>query len=375
MVESGGQVDVIYTDFSKAFDRVCHSYLINKLSRIGIHSTLLNWIESYLRGRKQYVDLSGWRSRQFDVPSGVPQGSHLGPLLFIIFINDIVNQLKFAQCLMYADDLKLYAEVRCSSDALKLQSDLDLLVHWSIKNGLSFNIDKCCTMTFFKKRKPIRHRYMMNGVALNRVNTMRDLGVLFDENCTFNKHIDCVVAKAYSMLGFMKRICSDFVDPYTLKSIYCAHVRSHLEYASVVWCPSYGIHIVKLESIQKKFVLYALRRLHWRDGFILPSYENRCALINLETLYLRREHFCAMFIFDLLSGRTDSATLLLKINLYAPSRSLRLQSFLCPDFHRTNYGLSEPITNMSIIFNKFAQIYEPHLQRERFRWMLKSIRS
>lgn len=374
VVESGGQVDVIYTDFSKAFDRVCHSYLIAKLEQIGIHSSFLNWIASYLCGRNQYISLSGWKSRVFDVSSGVPQGSHLGPLLFILFINDVVNHFKHARCLIYADDLKIYLEVRSTNDAIKLQSDLNSLSEWSKSNGLSLNINKCFVMSFFKIRSPTTYSYKLNGIDLSRLNEIRDLGVLFESNVSFNKHIDCVTAKAYSMLGFMKRICSKFVDPYTLLSIYNAHVRSHLEYASIVWYPNYITHVSKLESIQKQFVRYALRRLQWRDRFVLPPYENRCQLLNIDTLSKRRVIAGASFIFDLLSGRINSHALLGKVNLNAPVRSLRSQPFLNPNFHRTNYGHSEPMTNLSNVFNKFANLYEPNMSRQSFRSSLKNLR-
>lgn len=229
-------------------------------------------------------------------------------------------------------------------------------------------------MSYFKTRSPITSSYKMAGIELRRLSEVLDLGVLFESNVSFNKHIDCVIAKAYSMLGFIKRICCKFVDPYTLVSIYNAHVRSHLEYASIVWYPNYVTHVGKLESIQKRFIRYALRRLQWRDPIVLPPYENRCRLLNIETLSRRREIAGASFIFDLLSGRINSPALLGKINFNAPVRSLRNHQFLNPDFHRTNYGQSEPVTNLSNLFNKFTYLYEPDMSREIFRSSLRNSR-
>ena len=143
-MESGAQLDVIYTDFKKAFDRVKHSVLLNKLERIGITSTLLNWIRTYLTGRSQFVKLSGWTSRTFKVTSGVPQGSHLGPLLFILFINDVTKVFKTCSThSLYADDLKICRVVKTLRDTLNLQRDLESLSLWCQVNQLDLNISKC----------------------------------------------------------------------------------------------------------------------------------------------------------------------------------------------------------------------------------------
>ena len=144
----GSQLDVVYTDFSKAFDRVCHSILINKLNKIGVISSLLKWVESYLFGRYQSVKVSGWKSRLFLITSGVPQG----PFLFNMFINDVVNVFKYSQCFMYADDLKIYYRVNNVDDALRLQNDLNALCLWCHDNLLNLNVKKCKTMTFYRKR-------------------------------------------------------------------------------------------------------------------------------------------------------------------------------------------------------------------------------
>lgn len=108
VVERGNQLDVVYTDVRKAFDRIRHSSLLYKLKELGMHSMLLNWIESYLCGRTQYVKMMGWKSQSFPVTSGIPQGSHLGPLLFLVFINDVTSVIKSSECSLYADDLKIY---------------------------------------------------------------------------------------------------------------------------------------------------------------------------------------------------------------------------------------------------------------------------
>lgn len=158
-LDSSLQVDSIYTDFSKAFDTV-DGILFSKIWNFGIRGSLFRWITSYLSNRKQYVRLSNTISRVSAVPSGVPQGSHLGPLLFIIFINDLVSRFSFIKALIYADDLKLFAVVRSLQDVLNIQEDLNFLSVWSRTNGLRLNYSKCNVVSFVKCRSPIIFDYI-----------------------------------------------------------------------------------------------------------------------------------------------------------------------------------------------------------------------
>ena len=130
------QVDAVYIDIRKAFDSLCHLILLMKLRQIGVQSHLLSWIESYLSDRKQFVRMSSLVSKPINVTSGVPQGSHLGPLLFILFVNDIPDNLRFSNCLMDADDLKIYLDVQSSLKSLNLQCDLDTLALWYQQKSL-----------------------------------------------------------------------------------------------------------------------------------------------------------------------------------------------------------------------------------------------
>lgn len=374
-IESGYQVDVVYTDFSKAFDRVPHKLLIRKLSNVGIHANMLSWIDSYLTGRSQYVLANGQRSNMFKVLSGVPQGSHLGPLLFLLFINDVTSVFKYSKCLLYADDLKIFTCIKNFSDAINLQHDVDALSDWCIRNCLSLNVNKCKCMTFSRKMNPINFNYMINGTNLEKATSIRDLGVIFDMKLSFNMHIDSKIAKAYAMLGFLKRICVEFTNVHTLRSLYCAIVRSQLEFSSVVWCPYFDIHINRIESIQKQFVLYALRKLNLRDNnFILPPYSERCEMLSLESLRVRRENASVFFIFDLLSGYIDAPNLLSLINIYVPPRVFRNHSFLARTFHSSTYGCNEPMNRMTDQFNTRANLFDFTISRSSFRWMVRSSR-
>ena len=149
-IEKGWQIDVVYTDFSKAFDRVIISYLVLKLAALGFHSTILSWIGSYLSDRVQVVQIGNVKSHKFNATSGVPQGSPLGPILFILMINDLPLLFKPGQVLMYADDVKLSARIKSISDPLALQSDINMFIDWCSKNGFSLNPSKCSIMSFFR---------------------------------------------------------------------------------------------------------------------------------------------------------------------------------------------------------------------------------
>ena len=138
-IEKGSQIDVVYTDFSKAFDRVIISHLIQKLAALGFHSTLLLWIGSYLSNRFQVVQIGKFTSYRFKSSSGVPQGSHLGPVLYILMINDLPLLFKPGQLLMYADDVKLYRVIKSTVDSVRLQSDINVFIDWCSLNGFSLN--------------------------------------------------------------------------------------------------------------------------------------------------------------------------------------------------------------------------------------------
>lgn len=213
----------------------------------------------------------------------------------------------------------------------------------------------------------------MLTIILDRVTEHMDLGVLMDTKLSFLRHIDTVIARAYSMLGFIMRICSNMDEPYALKSVYVAFVRSRLEYASMVWQPYYNIHSNRIESIQKKFLVFALRNLGWNISYILPPYAARCGLIGLESLERRRINASVFFIYDLLKGVINSPELLSLVNFNTSDRNLRRPLLLRPTLHRTNYGQNEGLNRMIRLFNKIGHLY--HVDRNKFRSEVKGLDS
>lgn len=338
----------------------------------------VQWISSYITGRKQYVLVDGCKSKWIFVHSGVPQGSHLGPLIFNLFINDIVDTFEYSKNLLYADDLKIFKEVNCEQDCQQLQSDLNSLHEWCLRNKLELNIKKCHVMTFYRKRLPILFDYSLNNDSVLRVTQMTDLGVLFDHKLTFEKHINVIATKANNILGFVKRITKDFKNIKCIKTLYCSLVRSILEYGSVVWSPSYNIHSNRLESVQKKFTVYMMIKMgafyfdptipNWLN---LPSYSERAKTCELQTLEERRDMASACFGADLLTARIDSPNILSSINILVPKRALRSTAPLKIDQHRTNYGMYEPVNVIHQNFNDYYHNFDYNISKLTFKQNIK----
>lgn len=363
LLEKGSQIDAVYTDFSKAFDKVIITLLINKLAALGFHSSLLRWLSSYLTNRFQLVKIGNFRSKLFKAFSGVPQGSHLGPLLFILMINDLPSLFNSDCILMYADDVKLFAEIKSIDDSSKLQSYLNNFVNWCSLNGFTLNFTKCSVITFHRCRNPCLFQYSLSNASLPRVDSIKDLGILLDPKLSFIPHLDFMCAKACRMLGFIKRNTRDFKDFLTLKSLFCSLVRSILEYGSIIWSPGYQVHINRLERVQRSFSRLALIRYGF-DFQNLPTYPIRCKLLGLELLSNRRQIACISFIQDILTNRIDCPDLLSSLFIHIPTRNLRSNPFLLVPFHTTNYGCNEPITRSMLLYNKYFNLIDFHLPRD-----------
>lgn len=169
------QLDAIYTDFSKAFDKLNIQILLRKLNSFGISGMVLNWFESYLRDRSQSVKFGGCISRTIIPCSGIRQGSLLGPLLFVIFIDDLPDCL-LCRNLGFADDFKVFRQIQSRADCIILQSDLKRLGHWCSMNDMDLNIGKCYAITFTRNDNVIQFDYTIGTQKLERVNDIKDFG-------------------------------------------------------------------------------------------------------------------------------------------------------------------------------------------------------
>jgi hypothetical protein len=290
-------VDVVYIDFSRAFDSVVHSKLLFKLRNIGIGGNLYKWISQFLTARSQCTVVENEFSAVTDVISGVIQGSCLGPLLFLLFINDIdsiINCGNNSKCKLYADDLKLYSSYTDSDCVTTTQCVLDRLHSWSVEWQLSINYSKCRVLHMGSKNG--NADYFINGTRLMSENNVNDLGVLTDSDLRFNEHINRICTRAHSRVSLLFR---GFVsrDPHILVKAYKVYVRPLLEYCCVVWSPWQIGLINAIENVQRYFT----RRLIWPNT--LP-YCERLAVFDLELLELRRIKCDMYYCYKILNNLT-----------------------------------------------------------------------
>lgn len=343
-LENRSQVDVVYTDFSKAFDTVNHFILCEKLKAFGLGGTLLNWITSYLHDRTQSVRVKGFISEEITVTSGVPQGSHLGPFLFNIFINDIKPVFKNSYFLLFADDLKLFNIVKSKEDCDNIQADLDALSRWCTLNFLDLNIKKCQSVSFYRSHSRLEYTYSINGSSLDNVNMIRDLGIIMDTKLDFRSHYDHMTNKALKMLGFICRISKDFSNISSLTCLYNSLVRSNLEYASAVWSPTYASHVYSLEKVQNKFLRFIAYKLNLpTENLSLKEIRSISGLPELQT---RRNIADIVMLYKILNSYIDCPSLLFQIGIHVPPRESRnIQTFALAH-HRCNYGMHSPISRI-----------------------------
>ena len=255
---SGKQTDVCIMDFSKAFDKVSHRRLVEKLHHYGIRGKTNSWIANFLAHRTQTVVLEGEQSYEADVTSGVPQGSVLGPCLFLFYINDLPEGLT-SKVRLFADDTIVYLAVRSASDGEVLQRDLELLEAWEQKWQMEFHPEKCQILTITRKRTPVKFQYILHGQVLEHVPSAKYLGVTLSHDMRWNTHINNITRKANQTLGFLRRnlqVASEDLKSTAYKTL----VRPLVEYAPSVWDPHTVGNVKKVEMVQRRAARYVKNR-------------------------------------------------------------------------------------------------------------------
>ena len=253
-IKDGQQVDAVVMDFSKAFDVVPHGSLLVKLEYYGIRGNTLQWIDSFLRSRTQRVVVDAEMSDVAPVTSGVPQGSVLGPILFLVYINDMPESITSTSRL-FADDTIVYRKVESEDDHQLLQNDLKALEEWESKWGMSFNPSKCSVVHMSKKKSPLNFTYTLKNETLVTSSSASYLGISISRDLSWTDHISKVVAKANKSLGFLRRNVKTKAETVKAKA-YNTIVRPSLEYAASVWCPWQKGLRDNLEAVQRRAARY-----------------------------------------------------------------------------------------------------------------------
>ena len=312
---------LVFLDFAKAFDKLSHRALQLKLELLGFDDHLLKWLADFLKDRRQRVVLGEAMSSWLDVISGVPQGSVLGPLLFIVFINDLPRSVKDCMCRLFADDTKLLAAIRNAADMALVQKDIDTLVKWASDWIMSFNVDKCKYMIVGPSSRAKRQHLGTltmdstdEGARRDLVRTKceRDLGILVTDNLSWTAQATSAANKANFVLGQLKRAFKHWTTE-SCRALYTSLVRPHLEYASSAWNPYRKGDVAIIERIQRRATKLVpnLRTL---------DYTERLQHLRLTTLELRRTRG------DLIEYYKYSNSLT-QLNLSAPPLPLNARSY------------------------------------------------
>ena len=294
--------------------------------------------------------LEGFQSNKCTILSGVAQGSHLGPILFNIFINDLTTCFKYSTPYLYADDLFMRV-VQSPDDSRYLQKDFNSVVQWCKINGMELHSSKCHHIKFSRKTNVVATQYSLQGEKLSEVKIIKDLGVILDSKLTFQSQIDGRIAKATKMLSFILRNSKLFKHSKTKIVLYNSLVRSQLEYCSIIWRPHYATHSLRLERVQKRFLWYLSHQANINKSIF--SYNDRLKYFNMITLGQRRDLLDIMFLYKLLRNKIDCPNLLDKINFRIPYRHPRKPiSLLVPPIKKTVFGANTVIPRLCKLYNK-----------------------
>ena len=313
-LNSGDEVDVIYLDYSKAFDKVDHRILLEKMKRYGIRGKVYNWIENFLTDRYQTVMVEGQKSSYQPVESGVPQGTVGGPVYFLIYVIDLALTLLHSKSLTFADDTKLLKAIMSLLCCSRLQEDLGKVFEWSVANNMQlhenkFEVINYCLNTskvlhdlpFGAHLTALTHQYVTpGGVDIHPTDVVKDLGVYMSNDCSWSPHIKITAAQANKMASW---VLSAFRDrsQLTMLTLFKSMVRSKLEYCCPLWDPPKIADIQSIEGVQRQFT----RRI---AGCKDLDYWDRLKKLKLMSLQRRRERYSIIQIWKIYNSQAPNST-------------------------------------------------------------------
>ena len=299
---SGVDTDAIYLDFAKAFDKVDHRLLLLKMNKLGFHEKVTKWVESFLSKHQQSVVVGGVSSFEVPIQSGVPQGTVLGPLLFIIFINDMKLSVKGSIIRLFADDTRILKHIGSTDDTLVLQSDLSSVIKWAKKNNMSLYEDKFELL--IHKHNPqnllLEHAFTVqcqtyevsDGNLLYPVDKVKDLGIILSSDLSWGSHIRTIASRARKVAAW---VLSAFKtrNMLTMMTLSKSLVRSHLDYCCPLWSSCKTSETQEIEGVQRTFTARI-----W--GFQHLNYWQRLKALDLMSLQRRRERYIIIHLWKIL---------------------------------------------------------------------------
>lgn len=321
------QSDLIVLDFAKAFDVVSHTKLVYKLKYYCIRPQVVDWISNWLKGRIQHVTVDGAMSVSHQVTSGVPQGSVLGPLLFLLYINDMPDCVQYSNLRLFADDSLVYNTVQSTSDSKNLQEDLNRLIKWAEDWQMRFNAGKCESMTIARTHRLSCQYSVSSGKALDKTESFKYLGMTIDDGLSFEVHIENITKKATGVLYMLMRSLKR-ANPHTKRVAYFTICRPILEFSSIVWSPYQKKSIGKIEAINR-------RAFRWAYGF---------------TKYSRITDEMGNRDWPTLLERRNSADLKFRDKIIAEEVAVPVETLYShyPSLHNTRHGATVGRVNTNV---------------------------
>ena len=301
-LSKNNDTDSIYLDYAKAFDKVDHKLLLAKLQRYGFSCKFISWIKSFLTNRPQNVVLDGVHSYIAMILSGVPQGTVLGPILFILFINDLDHCVKHSTVRFFADDTRISKQISSENDVELLQNDLNSVITWSRDNNMVLHEDKFNLIIHKHQPKSTIYElpfvsetmtyHISNGSSLSPVSSLKDLGIIVSADLSWSTHISTIVSRSRSILSWVFSVFRTR-DITTMMTLYKSLVRSHLEYCCPLWHPSSMRDIKLIEGVQRSFT----SRIYGVQHF---NYWERLKALGLMSLQRRRERYIIIQMWKIL---------------------------------------------------------------------------
>ena len=298
ILETSDNADVIYLDFAKAFDKVDHGILLMKIAKLGIHGKISAWIKDFLSDRTQQVVVDGETSKSAPVISGVPQGTVLGPVLFIIFIDNLTEAIKNAGIKVFADDSKLTLKIKSDEDHGKLQQDLHTSIIWSLLNNMQLNTDKFQLLQHGKNKQLKKPYETEKDNAINSSESVKDLGITITSDLSWDEHITNSVKAGKRYAGWILR-CFQSRKPEVIMMLFKMFVIPRIEYASPVWLPYLKKDIIRIEALQRT-VTFKLENMQDKN------YHQRLQALKLYSLQRRRERFVIITMHKMAIGLTKN---------------------------------------------------------------------